>query len=318
METVRHARGHEAQGASVRHNRLDLVHPPLAPGGAGSEQPQGGQAGEHAQQPVERLHPPAFVEGVGSHPPDEREDADGEEGLHEPGHGQVGEQHGGDGHSQGIGAVQGQPGGIMRQGGLETELHRGAEGREVERRVGGRPQAEHLRPASGGPSPHEPEQEMPREGNHEGHVESVRPEGQQPPVPEEQCLDEQRDAHGDAGRPGSQQRGDERAPHRVARGAARQRDVEHHDQEGEGRPDAQQRQPRPGDLRPGPPRRDRPDRHHRSAQHGAGGWAQVVVRNVHAPSQDWSPRGGRPFQRRVPSRVSDLRGAKHPGLAPVG
>lgn len=116
---------------------------------------------------------------------------------------------------------------------------------------------------------------------HEGHVKAVSAKGQDAAVAKQQRLQRQRDRNRDSRGLGAQQQRDECATNGVASGAAGQRHVEHHKQEGKCGADAQESHVLA--IERGAHLLDTvsPDGHHRHRHDGIGLRGQIIIWNVH-------------------------------------
>ena len=116
---------------------------------------------------------------------------------------------------------------------------------------------------------------------HEGHVKAVSAKGQDAAVAKQQRLQRQRDRNRDSRGLGAQQQRDECATNGVASGAAGQRHVEHHKQEGKCGADAQESHVLA--IERGAHLLDtvNPDGHHCHRHDGIGLRGQIIIWNVH-------------------------------------
>ena len=116
---------------------------------------------------------------------------------------------------------------------------------------------------------------------HEGHVKAVGAKGQNAAVAKQQRLQRQRDRDSDGSGLGAQQQRDECAADGVACGAAGQRHVEHHEQEGERGADAQESHVLA--IERGAHLLDAvdPNGHHCHRHDGIGLRGQIIIWNVH-------------------------------------
>ena len=115
----------------------------------------------------------------------------GKSGLDEANDGEVGDEHGRDGDREGIGAEEGLAGSVPGQEGLETEFDGREEGREIDGDIGGDGETRVLDPPRTRPVLDEAEDRVAEEGQDEGHIEAIRPEGEEAAVAEDEGLDEE-------------------------------------------------------------------------------------------------------------------------------
>ena len=121
-------------------------------------------------------------------------------------------------------------------------------------------------------------------GAHGGDVKTVGADGRDAPVSEEQRLDDERRGNGDHRRPGAYEHGNERCAHGMAGRAADNGDVEHHDDEAEGRAEREIRDLLHLERLVQLPRRRCPERHHDGVHRPVSCRAQISVRDVHRPT----------------------------------
>ena len=116
---------------------------------------------------------------------------------------------------------------------------------------------------------------------HKGHVKAVGAKGQDAAVAKQQRLQRQRDRDSNSRGLGAQQQRDECTTDGVACGAAGQRNVKHHEQEGKCGADAQESHVLA--IERGAHFLDAmgPHGNHRHCQHGIGLRRQIIIWNVH-------------------------------------
>ena len=196
------------------------------------------------------------------------------------------DQHGRNSHGQREGAVQRSARGVGEEHRLNTKLDCRAQGRQAQADP-----AAHDGRNRGAPAlvvqtaVERTEHDSSGKRQHKGHVKAVGAKGQNAAVAKQQRLQREcnRDCNGSS--LGAQQQRDERATNSVTSGAAGQRHVEHHEQKGERSANTQKGHMLA--IERGAHFLDavNPYGHHRHRHNGIGLRGQIIIGNMHEPSQ---------------------------------
>ena len=205
----------------------------------------------------------------------------GDDGFGRTGDGEVQAEHDRQGDVEAEGEVERVAVRLAEEGGLTAEQERDDGRARVDTDEGGERGSPGRAAGAGAQAREEPIDAVAGEGEDERHGEAVRSVGEQAAVAEEESLDEQGDADADAGRPGSEHYGEERARDGMDGGSSRRGNVEHHDSEAEGRAEGEQRHLPGAERLPDAPGRKAPDGGHGGSRGGAGNGAEYGVRYVH-------------------------------------
>ena len=196
------------------------------------------------------------------------------------------DQHGRNSHGQREGAVQRSTRSVGEEHRLNTKLDCRAQGRQAQADPTAHDGRNRGAPALVVQTAVErTEHDSSGKRQHKGHVKAVGAKGQNAAVAKQQRLQRQRDRNRDGSGLGTQQQCDERTTNGVTSGATGQRHVEHHEQEGECGANAQERHVLA--IERGAYLFDAMDPygHHRHRHNGIGLRGQIIIGNMHEPSQ---------------------------------
>ena len=179
----------------------------------------------------------------------------------------------------------------MKEQRLQPELERGEERRDVDREITGEPAGEDPpRREERCARRRQPVDRRSDERAGDREVEAVRPQREDAAVAEQQRLDGERHRDGDRRPPRAEHDRRHRDADRMSRRPAGERQVEHHDDEREGREERDQRHEAGGEERPDTAQSYRPERHRRGIERRAGRGTEIAVRNVHGAGEETSIR----------------------------
>ena len=196
------------------------------------------------------------------------------------------DQHGRNSHGQREGAVQRGARSVGEEHRLNTKLDCRAQGRQAQADPTAHDGRNRGAPALVVQTAVErTEHDSSGKRQHKGHVKAVGAKGQNAAVAKQQRLQRQRDRDSDSRGLGAQQQRDECAADGVACGAAGQRNVKHHEQKGERSANTQKGHMLA--IERGAHFLDavNPYGHHRHRHNGIGLRGQIIIGNMHEPSQ---------------------------------